>query len=643
MQPGELTMSRIVEPQDETALNGSPHEVVKPPKSKNIAARIRPSQKFAEPEFWSDAAPRRLRKGGLELSAAWEAFCDKRRSPSSVARLVHAIGTPLAWGVNCSALREESRALVDIADELDRGGSVDRYNKGKRQARLREAIQLWLDGARDGDTNVSFALGCLAAAHVLDRLGGPLGSDDAWQLVDFLYATAQDAQGWEAKPTATADSALAQQLLACELPLTLAYLFPEMKPLAKLARAGRNGVADGFASLLGDRGMLHASQLPALLGLIACWTRCRAIGTQLTKAAWSQETQQQFETAFRQSLRWTDANGVPLLAAPSAKAWTPDFLAAAHRFGGRKRDAAAARGLLGKAGLAGEVPAAGVQPPRPSVYAERARLAVLRASWAPAAATIAIDYSGPGMRLDTSAAAQRLFQGVWTATSSADGKLLKPTSAWDVTCWFTDKDVDYIEFRMELEEGARLERQILLARKDQFILLADHLKTTTSAALEHSWKLPLAENMAWNSTDETREAVISSEQLSVRVLPLALPEWRIDPRMGDLTSGEGVMQLSQRTTARAMACPVFIDLKPGRSSKPCTWRQLTVAEALQIQPPDVAVGYRVQCGRKQWLFYRSLAERGNRTVLGQNTSAEFLAARFLAPAGDVEELILVEA
>jgi hypothetical protein len=67
-----------------------------------------------------------------------------------------------------------------------------------------------------------------------------------------------------------------------------------------------------------------------------------------------------------------------------------------------------------------------------------------------------------------------------------------------------------------------------------------------------------------------------------------------------------------------------------------------VAEALQIQPPDVAVGYRVQCGKKQWLIYRSQAARGNRTVLGQNTSSEFLAARFLSPSGDVEQLIMVE-
>jgi hypothetical protein len=86
---------------------------------------------------------------------------------------------------------------------------------------------------------------------------------------------------------------------------------------------------------------------------------------------------------------------------------------------------------------------------------------------------------------------------------------------------------------------------------------------------------------------------------------------------------------------------MFFDLKRTRLGKPFTWRNLTIAERLEIQPPDVAVGYRVQCGRGQWLFYRSLAERDNRTVLGQNTVVEFLAARF-EKSGDIEELVEVQ-
>ena len=77
------------------------------------------------------------------------------------------------------------------------------------------------------------------------------------------------------------------------------------------------------------------------------------------------------------------------------------------------------------------------------------------------------------------------------------------------------------------------------------------------------------------------------------------------------------------------------------AGRPRTWRQLTVAADLERQPADVAVGYRVQLGRDQWLIYRSLAEPANRTLLGHNLSTEMLLARF-DETGEVEPLIEVE-
>ena len=62
---------------------------------------------------------------------------------------------------------------------------------------------------------------------------------------------------------------------------------------------------------------------------------------------------------------------------------------------------------------------------------------------------------------------------------------------------------------------------------------------------------------------------------------------------------------------------------------------------MHVQPADVAVGYRVAVGRKQWLVYRSLAEPGNRTLLGHNLISETLVARFHRN-GRVEQLIEVE-
>ena len=88
----------------------------------------------------------------------------------------------------------------------------------------------------------------------------------------------------------------------------------------------------------------------------------------------------------------------------------------------------------------------------------------------------------------------------------------------------------------------------------------------------------------------------------------------------------------------ALYAPLFVDLDPARKRKALTWRRLTVAENLRIVPADMAVAYRVQIGKQQWVFYRSFTTEGNRTFLGLNFTSEFLAARFDA-SGETETLI----
>ena len=86
---------------------------------------------------------------------------------------------------------------------------------------------------------------------------------------------------------------------------------------------------------------------------------------------------------------------------------------------------------------------------------------------------------------------------------------------------------------------------------------------------------------------------------------------------------------------------MFIDLNLSRFDRPMTWRQLTVAEDRQNQPPDQAVGYRVQVGREQWLMYRSLTPAAGRTILSHHLLTQFLVGRF-TPKGTVQVLVEIE-
>ena len=63
-----------------------------------------------------------------------------------------------------------------------------------------------------------------------------------------------------------------------------------------------------------------------------------------------------------------------------------------------------------------------------------------------------------------------------------------------------------------------------------------------------------------------------------------------------------------------------------------------MGENLATVPRDMAVGYRVQVGHEQWLFYRSLVQPGNRSVLGYNTLKSFVCLRIVAH-GATEKIV----
>ena len=48
-----------------------------------------------------------------------------------------------------------------------------------------------------------------------------------------------------------------------------------------------------------------------------------------------------------------------------------------------------------------------------------------------------------------------------------------PNFAVEPLCWVSDDDVDYLELEIEFGEGLRVQRHLLLARHDRFLLLAD--------------------------------------------------------------------------------------------------------------------------------------------------------------------------
>jgi hypothetical protein len=596
-----------------------------------------PSQAVTRAGFWRSTAPAALKKGKLPAHEAWLVYWGERRARPTFGPSVEARSNPLQW-TPLPSLDEPTQRLLNLLALAGDPSAGQKFAKSKRNQELLTAVSDWLTAAKRAPADLPLATGALAAAHLLGAVGGALSADLGWKLIDFLTDLARHAQHWN--PDASDDALVAQQLLAGELPLSLSYFLEEMKPLHALRAPAREALSEGLIELHNGEGLPRAGNLATLRPLLACWTRCAAIAVGEKQRPFSPLAMQQYQLLVRQSLRWTSPAGSELLH-PESNAWQPAFLHAALALGGKKKDVAAARVLLGKK-LVGQGLAASDKTPHAPYQCDWARLALLRSGWSPQAAAVAVDYAGPNVRLEAWAEGRRLLGGDWKTESRVNGVAVDANEEWEETCWFSDRDVDYLELTKFLADGVRIDRQILLARHDQFLFLCDHFYGGAEATIEHAWQLPLGPAVLFCGEGETRDALLVDGKPLARVMPLALPEWRLDPRIGELAADGTELRLTQKVVGRSVACPLFVDLNSERSTNASTWRQLTVAEALAIQTTDVAVSYRVQAGTDQWIFYRSQGPRGNRTFMGQNSSSEFYVTRFTPPDGEVDELMEIE-
>jgi hypothetical protein len=490
---------------------------------------------------------------------------------------------------------------------------------------------------------LSHTLQTLALAYALPTLASQMSADCWWKLADTLHAVAVDAQSLQVDWEGDAHEIVQQQLLAAELPLALGYLFPELAPFRVLRKPARRAFSESLVQLTDGEGLLHARMLPVLGPLWACWTRARWLGERLKRGCWSARAEVQYEWLVRHAIRLIDHDG-RFVFCGNSEPLPNDLLATALELVGDQSDCAAAAAVVSSSVVPEDVGFDDDDLPASSLNSEWSAVSVLAADWSVSAPRLALAYAEDPMSVSLIVGRSRLLTGPWTHATTCDGKPVLDTGDWEQICWETNKNCDYLELSIDLEHGLRLERQVLLARTDQVLYMADIVVTGDDQPhrMSHSFSLPLGRTTVWRPEAETRDGVLADSKPRAAVLPLALPEWRCDTRGGSLEVTDAGLTLAQETTGRALCCPLIFDLTPRRISKERTWRQLTVGESLHEVACDIAVGYRGQSGRDQWLIYRSLTPAANRSVLGQNISSEFCAGRFLK-TGRLSEWIEIEA
>ncbi len=561
---------------------------------------------------------------------SWTSHLADREVPIDPLRLIPAKKrSPLRWGTT-KDIGDATKQLIKNAGRWTRG-------KGPQTSDLAETLEAWLSAAEGRPTSTAFGLECLAWSYVLPHLAASLPAAPWCEVLDYLTALPQQIEGAD-----VSDKPLEQQLIGGELPLVLSYLFPEVESCRKLGKLAQERLSRGVHELLDGNGLPAARHLALLRPLLACWTRCGYLSRAGGVQCFDKQARLQYEWLVRRALQLTRQNGTQVLCADEPEKGIDQLFDAALMLIGDQEDDAIADQVLPGRKSSRKKSQRVVYFPDSAAHSEWGKIAVLRPNWLRGGEHLVMTYHDRTFSTELNCGSSTVWSGRWNMGISVDGRLLELRSGWQQNCWYSDDDVDYLELGADLDDGWRIERQVLLAREDHFLMVADVLLGSAEADIEYRNVLPLTDGVRFRPAEETHEGYLVANRRLGLVMPLALPEWRVAKTDGSLESTSDGLELRHNTRAQRLYAPLFIDLDRKRSGKPFTWRQLTVGEQLQIQPPSAAAGYRVQAGRSQWLFYRSLTPQANRTLLGQNLSNEFYVGRFDAD-GEVEEMIALSA
>ena len=557
-----------------------------------------------------------------------------RPKPLSLRKLLPARSAkalPLLWSVDdVRPLPPDSRALVVQLGRLKRPQCC------AAEPELCQTLASWLAEADGRAPDHVYALQCLAWAHALPRLAAARIRPTV-----VGVAVAPALHVWRDPARRGRPMPMGATVAGRRITGHLALRVARAGHLSRTGRAGTNGSRQAWTSCW------TAKACPTPI-TCAC---CPAAGVldprqpvslvhkdiRLKSAA-----RTQYAYVLEHALRWSRPDRTQVLSSHSAEDGqiSTDLVRTALAQAHDPECTALARTVLPrKAGVAHR--GGGDLPDKPSGNSSWSGLAILRADWSSASPRLAVSYAKPRLESELINDAAVIWSGPCQPTVEVDGVVLQPRSNWEELCWFDDDDVDYLELEIELEGQWRLQRQICLARDDRFLYVADAVVGQSPAAICYRCRWPLCGDVRFAAAEETCEGLLVGRKKLGLVLPLALPEWRTDRRLGQLASSPGGLELQQAANSQNLYAPLFVDLDPRRLRKAVTWRQLTVAENLEIVPREAAIGFRAQVGTEQWLIYRSLTEPATRTVLGQHIGTEFLIGRF-DDEGQADPLLEVE-
>ncbi len=487
----------------------------------------------------------------------------------------------------------------------------------------------------------------VAALEVLALAGARLRPEQLWklwrhslsQVVQLIRPnTDEDAHD----PSLPADVQLIER---GELPFVAGVLFGDVAGAADLVKAGRKALARSLSENADSDGTPRAEVIERLPLWLAPLIRASLIAKQFDVKLWTNDQERTLMSVVERAIPLCRPDGRLALSNGLSLQPLPVLAAAAELF--HLPEISPEGGYLQsvKRVIAGQ-PARRVRNDgvvtMPSNQSDWARFALLRSDWSMNADSVAVAHHRQFPQIDVTTAGKPLLHGDWTLELKLGDAVVELAEEWSCVCWQSDPDADYIELQMRGPGKLRVERIIMLSRRERFLLLADSIAGAPPGRIEYRATLPLADDILVRLDTPTREAQLTMRGFKARVFPLAVAQDRVQSSPHEFTATEDRLTLKQVAQGEGLFAPVLLDWHPDRTRADVQWRSLTVTEDGRVIGPDIAAGHRIKLGDLQLLVFRSLKTTGeSRAVLGHHTHNETVIAR-VDKKGDIDPILLVE-
>jgi hypothetical protein len=253
-----------------------------------------------------------------------------------------------------------------------------------------------------------------------------------------------------------------------------------------------------------------------------------------------------------------------------------------------------------------------------------------------------IDYSGARPRVRLIAAGTLLVEGELCGEIVVEETRYDLAGAWDWCCFHSDEDGSYLELELGLTETLKIERQFFLGRGQHRLVCGETVVSGEALAqFRQTTILPVATGVKLAEERTTREVRLKSKERAARLIPLHLPQERIDSTAGLIAMESAAVRRSHVGTGTGLFMALAADWHPERTKAFSQWRTLTVTEEGQKLSRDQAGAYRLRLGEEQWLIYRQIhRSTAARCVLGYHTRYETVVGRVLE-SGAIKELVQI--